>query len=201
MLHEIIGLESLSMNEAEAAGRPVLQSAQRLDVVPQQLGLVALRGVVPLFERDDRSVDDAFEHAICETVRLLELVPVEDRPAPASMKSAPSGTACAPNSLTKRTMRGIGGETRQVALVAVVPAEVEVAVAAVELGEVWHARRCARGAVGSAFSNDPLHPPVEDGLVPRRQLLAGDVRAADRCRLSPVDADRRPRRARCARTR
>ena len=49
------------------------------------------------------------------------------------MKSSVSGTAWAPSSLTKRTMRGSGpGEAGELALVAVVPAEVEVAVGAVE---------------------------------------------------------------------
>ena len=106
-----------------------------------------------------------------------------------SMNSAAAGTAWAPNSLTKRTIRGIErGEARQVAFVAVVPTEVEVAVGAVQQRQVWQHATVGDGRARLVgLLERSLDPAIEHRLVPRRQLLAGDVLE---CCLARVGADR-----------
>ena len=66
--------------EAEAAGRPVLEPAQRLDVVTEQVGLVALRGGAPGAERRMVLCRHPRQHHVdVESVVGGEVVPVETR--------------------------------------------------------------------------------------------------------------------------
>ena len=92
-------------------------------------------------------------------------------------------------------MRGtVAAKPVEVAFVAVVPAEEQVAVGAVELRQVR--RDAAVGDDGSRLVGRlerPLHPAVEDGLVPRGHLLAEHVardRGAERLLAGVVGGDR-----------
>ena len=82
------------------------------------------------------------------------------------------------------------GESLDIADVAVVPAEVQVTVGAVQQREMGErARMCYHesGRVGAL--DGALHPAIEHGLVPRRQLLGGGVAQAGR-RAVALDAER-----------
>ena len=87
-----------------------------------------------------------------------------------------SGTDWAPNSLTKRTSAGHGaGSVGELADIAAMPAEPQVAVGAVELGEVGqHPAVGDRRSRRVGLLERPLDPAVEHRLVPRRELLSGD---------------------------
>ena len=122
--------------------------------------------------------------------------------ADASMNSvALSGTDCAPNSLTKRTSAGHGaGSVGELADLAAMPAEPQVAVGAVELGEVGeHPAVGDRRSRRVGLLERPLDPAVEHRLVPRRELLSGDPAQA-RTRRITVELRERRRSARRGRT-
>ena len=104
------------------------------------------------------------------------------------------GTDWAPNSLTKRTRRGIGAaKLGELAHLAAVPAEPQVAVGAVELGEVrQHAAvGDGRAACGSACSKARLTQRSSTDLFQRRQLLAPRTARAGGPRVAPRAAGRR----------
>ena len=75
-------------------------------MVAQEAGLVALRRLLPAGEGGVVGRRHPLvEHHLMEHVVLLQPLQVVG-PALGSMNAASTGTACAPNSLTNRTMRG-----------------------------------------------------------------------------------------------
>ncbi len=178
---------------AEAARRAVLEPAQHLDVMPDQLGLVRLSGVPPLVEGGEVGRRDALvEGPLLETVMPFQSLPVE---------VGPVGRVDEVGRVRHRLRPELRHEPHDprhrrrqpfdVAHVAVVPAEVEVAVGPVEqreMGQHARVRHDQTGGVGALERSS--HPAVEHGLVPGRQLLGGEIAQA-RLRAVTLDPDRR----------
>ena len=92
----------------EAAGRSVLDAAQRLDVPAHDHGLVRLRGGPPLVEgRVVGGRHVPVEERLAAARGCGRAAPSRGRAIARARRSRrSSGTACAPNSVTKRAMRG-----------------------------------------------------------------------------------------------
>ncbi len=177
--------------------------APRRDVAPPWPGTPAWPRATPRRSRSRAAACDRRRPTSAARGGAPDLTQSRSGQRSGSMNSADSGTAWAPNSLTNRTMPGHGrGEAGKVALVALVPPEVEVAVGAVELGRVRQDAGVGDdGAAAVGPLDRPLHPEVEDRAVPRREHLADGEAPLVR----GVERLARPRRrgaaARCGRTR
>ena len=122
----------------EAAGGPVLEAPQRLDVVLDEGGLVRLGGGLPRAERRVLGRGHVLVEApLLERVGAAEPLPVEVGPALRLEEVGGLGHGLGAELADPAHEAGQpAGEVGQVALVAVVPAEVEVRVGAVEGGRV-----------------------------------------------------------------
>ena len=176
--------------EAEPAGRAILEPAQGLDLAAQQLGLVALRRPPPRSERGMLLGRMAGPHHLgFEAVVLGEVVPVQRRPR--------RGVDEGGGALRRRLGAELADEAHEagqgagplveLAHLAAVPAEPEVAVGPVELGEVGeHPAVGDRRSGRVGLLERPLDPAIEHRLVPRRKLLA-DEPAQPRARRVTVE--------------
>ncbi len=193
------GWASVEQELEEAAGGPVLQPAQLLDVVAHDGGLVA-PGWRPASRRRWRGRPRApggrrTPAAGCGGP------PGAPSPGPASARARRKrvglGHGLGPELGHEADHAGEGGgEAGQVPLVAVVPAEVEVAVGAVEAGEVGpHAAVGDHRAGAVGLLDGPLDRPVEHRLVPGGQLLPARAlspmrRATAGSAIAPVGSSR-----------
>src|SRR4051812_28529465 len=165
-------------------------------MVTQDGGLIALRRISPGVEgavggRRDHLV----ERVQLQPMALLEMRPIEVGPL-LRLHELGRRRNCLGTELADETdhPRHRRGEPWKISFVAVVPAEVQVAARAVEQWEMG--RHTAVGDGGArlvGLFECSLHPSIEHRLVPRRQLLPGDVlhgRLADRRGSVEVRGDR-----------
>ena len=158
-----------------------------------EIGLVPLGGLAPRVERGVvGGRHPPIEDVPLEPVVALEPLPVEVGPAIRLEEVVALGHSLGPELGHEPHEPGDGaGQGRQLPLVTVVPAEVQVAIGAVELRRVGQDPRVGDDRAGGVgLLERPLHRAVEDGLVPAREGLRRQEPAHHgRHRLAPPGVD------------
>ena len=182
MLDEIDAAESFSDEKQNPPVGRYLSRRKRLDLHLQHVCLVVLQRVAPLLEVVEVGRwETALGHRRADSrSSQLDAVPVEARPRVRGellvderrvdgrrVRSELADEAHHPGQT--------GGEVLEVFRFAVTPPEPEMAVGAVELGEVRDDARVGDDLTARVGALErSLHPPVEHRLVPGRQLFGRD---------------------------